>query len=96
MTAPKKPQDHQSPASDEPELTTIKYGGKSYKVVADVGDLDGDVVDAIEAQRVSTALQAILGPAQWKTFKETKPKGRDYGALFEIFAETAGLVDAGE
>lgn len=77
------------------ETVTVDYGGRTFTLPASLDDVDGDVLDAIDDQKLSHALQGLLGPEQWAAFKATKPKVRDYGELFEAFAAKVGL-DLGE
>lgn len=75
---------------------TVKFGEESYTIPAAIEDMSGDVLDAIDDQAASHFLKAVLEPDQWKRFKATKPKVRDYEALFNEFAKALGLVKAGE
>jgi hypothetical protein len=94
------PQDHKKPAAqleaEGAEEVTIEYGGRSYVMPASLDEADGDVIDALDDQHVSYVLQALLGKDQWKAFKKTKPKVRDYNDLFSVYAEQIGLDTTGE
>jgi hypothetical protein len=89
--------EHQ-PARLEAEASpvTIEYQGQTYAMPPSLDDADGDVVDAIDDQKISYALRALLGDAQWKRFKKTKPKARDYDGLFDVYAKRIGLESTGE
>lgn len=78
------------------ETVTVDHGGRTYELPASLDDVDGDVLDAIDNEKLSHALQGLLGPDQWAAFKATKPKVRDYGELFDLFAEKVGLYSLGE
>lgn len=102
MTIPenvKQPQDHLKPAAqveaEEDETVTVEYGGGSYVFPASLDEADGDVLEAVDDMKLSYALRALLAPEQWKTFKATKPKVRDYSALFDAYAKAIGLESTG-
>lgn len=80
----------------EAATVTIQYQGESYEVPANMDDVDGEVLEAVDRQKLSFALEGLLGSEQWKRFKGTKPKVRDYGALFELWAQAIGLESLGE
>jgi hypothetical protein len=86
------------PARLEAEASpvTIEYQGQTYAMPPSLDDADGDVVDAIDDQKISYALRALLGDSQWKRFKKTKPKARDYDGLFDVYAKRIGLESTGE
>lgn len=73
------------------ETVTVDFGGQTFTMPASLDDADGDVIDAIDDQKLSHALQGLLGPEQWAAFKKTRPKVRDYGELFEAYAQKIGL-----
>ncbi len=73
------------------EEVKVEWRGAFYTFPASLDDCDGDVLDAIDAQKMSFALKALLGEDQWETFKTSKPKVRDYGALFTEYAKAIGL-----
>lgn len=78
------------------EHVDVDYEGRTYRFPADVEDADGDVLDAIDDQKLSRALRGLLSAADWAAFKSTRPKVRDYTALFNVYAERVGLGSAGE
>lgn len=78
------------------ETVTVDYQGRKYELPASLDDADGDVLDAIDNQKLSHALRGLLDDAQWASFKTTKPKVRDYAGLFEAYAKVIGLGTAGE
>jgi hypothetical protein len=93
MTDNKTPQE-----LDALDIDTIdvEYKGATYRFPADIDDADGDVMDAIDNEKLSHALRGLMGADQWARFKKTAPKARDYKALFNSYAATAGLGDLGE
>lgn len=95
----KQPQDYRKPAAQieaEGDDVTIDYDGKQYTLPGSLDDADGDVMDAIDDEKLSYALRALLGPAQWKQFKKTRPKVSDYSSLFSLYAKQIGLESTGE
>lgn len=75
---------------------TVEYGGRSYVLPASLDDADASVLEAIDDRKASYAIRELLGPEQYKAFKATKPKVRDYDGLFTVYAEMIGLESAGE
>lgn len=88
------------PTPAEAEMTAetveVQYNGMAFTMPASLDDADGDVIDAIDDQKLSHALRGLLDNEQWERFKATKPKVRDYGGLFEAFAAAIGLEGVGE
>lgn len=78
----------------EPDTVVIEYGGHHYVFPASLDDADGDVIDAVDDQKISYVLRSLMSEQQWKTFKATKPKVRDYNALFDVYAKKIGLESA--
>jgi hypothetical protein len=78
------------------ETFTIDYNGLTLTFPVDLDEVDGDVMDAVDDGKMSHALRGLLGDSQWAAFKATKPKVKDYNALFDLFAQAAGLGSAGE
>lgn len=77
------------------ETVQVTYADQSYTFPASLEDADGDVLDAIDNQKLSHALKGLLDEKQWAAFKATKPKVRDYAGLFEEYAKVIGLGSAG-
>lgn len=104
MTTPPKgakaPQDHRKSAAqleaEGVESVEVEYAGKTYTFPASLEDADGDVLDAIDNEKLSHALRGLLDDQQWNAFKATRPKVRDYNALFDAYAKVIGLGSAGE
>jgi hypothetical protein len=87
-----------TPAQIEAEAAgtvTVEYAGESYTFPASIDDADGDVMDAIDNQKLSHALTGLMGAVDWKRFKATKPKVRDYAGLFDAYAKRIGLESTG-
>lgn len=82
--------------TSDAETVEVAYGSGSYTFPASLEDCDGDVLDAIDDMKLSHALKGLLSDDDWSRFKKSKPKVKDYGALFDAFAETIGLGSAGE
>lgn len=74
----------------------VHYGENDYIFPGSLDEADGDVLDAIDDQKASYAIRGLLGPEQWRRFKATKPKVRDYNDLFAAYAKRIGLPIAGE
>lgn len=88
-----------SPAQVEAEAQdslVVDHDGETYTFPASLDDADGDVLDAIDDQKLSRALRGLMSPADWTRFKATKPKVRDYARMFEAYATAIGLGNAGE
>lgn len=102
MPTPRKPQDHAKPASAveaealDFEVVDVEYKDHVYVFPASLDDADGDVVDAIDEMKLSRALRGLLEPSQWADFKKTRPRVKDYGGLFDAYAQKIGLDGLGE
>lgn len=92
----KQPQDHKKPAGTPVEDVQVEYGGNTYTLPGSMDDLPGDVLEAIDDQKLSYVVREMLGAKQWKAFKATKPRVRDYSALFDAWAQAVGLESQGE
>ncbi len=97
---PKQPQDHKKPAAqieaERQGTVTVEYAGNTYEFPGSLDAASGDVIDAIDDQKLSYALRNLLDTEQWQRFKATKPLVRDYAALFDAYALRIGLGSAGE
>lgn len=78
------------------DTVEVAYKGVTYAFPASMDDADGDVLEAIDNQKLSHAIRGLLTDDQYKRFKATKPKISDYGALFEAYAKVIGLESVGE
>lgn len=95
-----QPQDRQPSALEREargaETVTVEYAGESYTFPGSLDDADGEVLEAVDDKKLSYALRGLLDEHQWKRFKATKPKVRDYAGLFEAYAKAIGLESTGE
>lgn len=94
----KQPADRKSPAQVDAEggPVVIDFKGTAFEFPRADDDLPGDVVDALESDRPSATLQALLGE-QWSAFKALKPTLGDYRTVLQSWVRNAGLGDsAGE
>lgn len=105
-TATPAPQDEAvpdaPPAVDPAEVdgvegatVTVDVAGNTYTMPADLDDLAGDIIEAIDERKVSIAVRHLLGPEQWAMFKAGKPKARDYNAALEGWAAAVGMGSSG-
>lgn len=78
------------------DTVKVDYLGRIYEFPASLDDADGDVADAVDDMKLSHALRGLLSTEDWAAFKATKPKVRDYAALFDAYARTIGLGTVGE
>lgn len=78
------------------DTVTVTYQDDTYTFPSSLDDADGDVLDAVDDMKLSHALRGLLSDEDWKRFKATRPKVRDYAGLFDAYAKTVGLGSAGE
>ncbi len=81
-------------ASSDTEVK-VQYGGNTYVFPATLEDASGDVIDAIDDQKISHALKSLIGDTQWETFKTTGPTFGQYGELLTAYLEEIGLATPG-
>ena len=95
----KVPTDHQKPAAQiEAEgiaTVQVEFKGATYTFPAGIEDADGDVLDAIDDQKLSHALHGLLEGDEWARFKATKPRVHDYTDMFDAYAKVIGLGTSG-
>lgn len=82
--------------ADGIETVDIEHEGETYTLPTDIADLDGDIAEALEANKLTIGLRLLMGPEQWKRFKATKPKVRDYAGIIDKWGEATGLGRQGE
>ncbi len=96
---PKQPTDRPKPAvqieAEAGETVTVTYAGVDYRFPAALDDADGDVIDAVDDQKISHALRGLMPGGEWERFKATSPKIRDYAGLFDTYAKAIGLETTG-
>ena len=96
----KVPTDHKKPAAqieaEGVETVQVEYKGATYTFPAGLEDADGDVLDAIDDQKLSHALHGLLEGGEWARFKATKPRVRDYTDMFGAYAKVIGLESLGD
>jgi hypothetical protein len=78
------------------DTVKVEYAGQVYLFPASLDDADGDVLDAVDDQKLSHALRGLMGADDWRRFKATKPKVKHYGELFGAYARTIGMDTVGE
>ena len=81
--------------ADGDDTVAVTYEAETYTFPASLEDADGDVIDAVDDQKLSHALQGLMSGEDWKRFKATKPKVRDYAGLFDSYAKAIGLASTG-
>lgn len=98
----KTPQDHLPPktaAQREAErdgTVTITWRDQQFTIPAVVDDLPGEFMEYAEEGKATKMVAVVLGPRQFRAFKETKPRVSDYKQLSDQIAEVYGFNDAGE
>ncbi|MFI2187994.1 hypothetical protein [Streptomyces sioyaensis] len=71
------------------ETTAVEFNGDTYQV-SPAEDWDLDVLEAIDDQRLTHALKALLGDDQYKTFRASNRKVADLGKFFEVAGKSVG------
>lgn len=69
--------------------TDIEFNGDTY-AVPPAEDWDLDVLEAIDDQRLTHALKALLGEDQYKTFRASNKRVADLGKFFEVAGKAVG------
>jgi len=95
----KQPADRKSPAQTDAEggPVSVEFKGTTFELPRADDDLPGDVVDALESDRPSAILQALMSRKEWAAFKALKPTLGDYRTVLVAWVKAAGLGDsAGE
>lgn len=73
------------------ETVDIEHDGETYTLPIDIEELDGDIAEALEGNKLTIGLRLLMGPEQWKRFKATKPKVRAYAAIIDKWGEATGI-----
>ena len=83
--------------SDAPATVSVEWGEQTFTVPAQSA-WPVDVWEALEDGRMVSALRGMLGPAQWKAFKATRPAPvlADMSVLADRIAKACGWESAGE
>jgi len=98
----KTPQDHlpkKTAAQREAErdgTVAITWRDQQFTIPAVMDDLPGEFLEYSEEGKATKMIACALGSKQFRAFKETKPKVRDYNQLADQIAEVYGFGDAGE
>jgi hypothetical protein len=69
---------------------TFVHDGENYSI-ATTKEWGIDVIEAIEDEKIVSAIRAILGDKQWATFKNKPRTVDDLNSLFESISKAAGL-----
>lgn len=72
------------------EPLNFDYDGESY-TVAPSAAWDLDVLESVEEGKMTLACRALLGPAQWATFRSKPRTASDLGSLFEAITAAMGV-----
>lgn len=79
------------------ETITLEFAGISFVLPASLGDADGDVLKHLELGRMANAVEALVDDAAtWRRFRATKPKGKHYRELLDLYLARIGHGSAGE
>lgn len=78
-------------ATEENTVFVYKFDGDDYKFDRNDTD-DVEILEAFEDGRMVTALRAILGPAQWATFKSKKRTSEDLNNMAEAMFKAVGAT----
>jgi hypothetical protein len=68
---------------------SVEFNGDTY-LVPPADEWDIDVLEAVDDQRMTHALKALLGDEQYKTFRVTNRKVADLGQFFKVAGEAVG------
>ncbi|WP_369190158.1 hypothetical protein [Streptomyces sp. R08] len=71
------------------EAFSVEFNGDTYEVPP-AEDWDLEVLEAIDDNKLSHALKALLGADQYATFRATNKKVRDLGSFFEVAGKKVG------
>ena len=93
------PEDHKKPAAQiEAEgggTTTIEFEGVEYTFPSEPQDWSADTLREFEHGRAVEGCYQLIGPVKWNKLGMGRWSGRRVNALFEKFAEAAGLESRG-
>ncbi|MET8880557.1 hypothetical protein [Streptomyces rubiginosohelvolus] len=63
--------------------SAVAFNGETY-MVPPAEEWDIDVLEAIDDQRITHAVKALLGEDQYATFRKSNRKVADLGQFFEV------------
>jgi hypothetical protein len=69
--------------------TSVEFNGDTF-LVPSAEDWDIDVLEAIDDQRMTHALKALLGDDQYAAFRKTNRKVSDLGKFFDVAGKAVG------
>jgi hypothetical protein len=69
---------------------SFEYDAETY-TIASTKEWGIDVIEAIEDEKIVSAIRAILGDKQWANFKKKPRTVDDLNTLFEHISKAAGL-----
>jgi hypothetical protein len=88
-TQPEKKPSAQAEA-DGDETVTVEYNGESYVLPSSLENASLSVVRAIDDDKLTYALEALMGKEQYARFAATA-RVHDANDLFGVYAEAIGL-----
>lgn len=68
---------------------SVEFNGATYEVPP-AEEWDIDVLEAIDDQRMTHALKALIGDDQYATFRKSNRKVSDLGKFFEAAGKSVG------
>lgn len=71
------------------EAREVEFNGETY-VVPTADDWDIGVLEAIDEQRMTHALKALIGEEQYARFRKSNRKVRDLGNFMNAAAKVVG------
>lgn len=67
----------------------VEYNGDTY-LVPPTEEWDLDVLEAIDDNKLTTALRALLGVEQYATFRKTNTKVKALGEFMDVAGKAVG------
>lgn len=96
-----EPQDHKpkksAPQREAEGIDTIEilFDGEKYEIPADPADWPIEASEAMEYNRVITAVRLMLGPKQWQRVLRKKYRNRKFRELFDLISNEGGFGNSG-
>lgn len=75
MAAPKKPQDHLAPKSEESDVETMQFEFEGRTIIAYPDGVTGETMERLEAGHLHRFFKDLCGPEQWDGDEEKKIVG---------------------